>query len=36
MEFKDIINESYSVKKFTGEQLSDEKVNELLEIIISS
>ena len=36
MEFKDIINESYTVKRFTGGQLSNEKVNELFEIIIMS
>ena len=33
MEFRDIVNERYSVKKFTGEQLPEEKINELLEII---
>lgn len=33
MEFKDILKKRYAVKKFTGEKISSEKIEELKEII---
>lgn len=33
MNFKDIVNERYACKLFTGEKISEEKIDELLELI---
>lgn len=33
MDFKTIVNSRYAAKKFTGEEIDDSKVNELLEMI---
>ena len=33
MEFKEIVNKRYATKKFDGSKISDEKLNELLELI---